>query len=169
MKLVKRIVVVTAALLLTLGVAHARELKPYTGGPLPAFTLKDPQGKAHTLGDYRGKVVLINFWATWCPPCVHEMPSLMRLQQKFEGKPFVILAVNMGEDLPTVQAFLAKMKVDLPILLDSDGAVLRDWRVFAFPTTFVLDVEGNIKLALFGAAEWDAPEVVKQVTDLLPK
>ena len=88
------------AALITLMPVHsslAGELKPYTGPALPDFTLNDMQGKAHRLSDYRGKVVLLNFWATWCPPCIKEMPSMQRLQAQLAGQDFTILAVNMGE------------------------------------------------------------------------
>jgi thiol-disulfide isomerase/thioredoxin len=77
--------------------AHAAELKPWTGGPPPPLTLKDLEGKTHRLADYKGKVVLINFWATWCAPCVQEMPSIQRLKDKLAGRPFVVLAVNLDE------------------------------------------------------------------------
>lgn len=147
--------------------AQAGELKPYKGKPLPDFSLLDLKGKKHSLSDYKGKVVLLNFWATWCPPCVKEMPSMQRLQDKYQGKDFEILAVNMGEDSTTIEIFLQKMTVNFPILLDSDGAILKQWKIFAFPTTFLVDKEGNIAYALFGGLEWDSPEAVAVVEELM--
>ena len=156
------------------GSLMAGELKPYKGKPLPDFSLVDMNGKQHSLADYKGKVVLINFWATWCPPCVKEMPSMQRLQDKFSDQPFETLAVNMGEDKATIQAFLdseqmKKTPLSFSILLDSDGAVLKSWKIFAFPTTFLIDKEGNITHGLFGGLEWDSPEAVGVVEQLLAK
>ena len=158
------ILVLFALLTLT---AQAGELKPYKGKPLPDFSLMDLKGEKHSLSDYKGKVVLLNFWATWCPPCVKEMPSMQRLQDKYQSKDFEILAVNMGEDSTTIEIFLQKMTLNFPILLDSDGAILKQWKIFAFPTTFLVDREGNIAYALFGGLEWDSPEAVAVVDELM--
>lgn len=149
-------------------VADANELKPYTGtGATPALALPDLAGKPQDLQAYRGRVVVVNFWATWCPPCVHEMPSMQRLAKRWQDKPFTIIAVNMGEDAATVRDFVRKVKVDFPIWLDRDGAALKRWKVFAFPTSFVLDRTGNIRLALRGALEWDEPETMAKIEALL--
>lgn len=144
------------------------ELKPYTGPALPPFTLTDLQGRTHSLSDYRGQVVVVNFWATWCLPCVKEMPSMQRLKDRLADRPFTILAVNMAESEGDIETFLYKIKVDFPILMDKEGDVRKAWHVFAFPTSFVLDAEGNIRYALFGALEWEAPEVVRRIASMLP-
>jgi thiol-disulfide isomerase/thioredoxin len=134
----------------------------------PPLVLTDMNDSKVDLKDYRSKVVLINFWASWCPPCVHEMPSMQRLKQKMQGKPFVILAVNMAEDKATVEKFLStKVKVEFPVLLDLDGKALRDWKVYAFPTSFVVDKNGLIRYGLFGSIDWDAPQVVDKLTALI--
>lgn len=157
------------ALLLATGLAQAGELKPYTGQPLPDFTLTDMQGDSHTLNDYQGKVVMLNFWATYCGPCIKEMPSMQRLKQKMAGKPFAILAVDMAEEKGDVEAFFAKHKiqVDFPILLDPEGVVVEQWMISAVPTTFILDPQGKIRYALFGGIEWDDDEVVATLTGLM--
>lgn len=148
---------------------HAKgELKPYTGPDLPPFTLADLEGGLHRLSDYRGQVVLVNFWATWCPPCVEEMPSMQQLKERLADEPFAILAVNMAETEGDIQTFLRKVQVDFPLLMDKEGEVVKAWRVFAFPTSFVLDSDGRIRYALYGALEWDAPEVVERIAGLLP-
>lgn len=146
-----------------------RGLQSYKGSPVPPpLHLLDLDGHAQDLAQLRGRVVLVNFWASWCPPCVREMPSMQRLKEKLAGRPFSILAVNMAESDKSVRAFLSIMKVDFPVPMDRDGAVLKSWKVFVFPTSFVLDAEGRIVLGVFGEVEWDSPEVMAEVVGLLP-
>jgi thiol-disulfide isomerase/thioredoxin len=146
-----------------------RGLQPYRGDPVPPpLQLADLDGRIQDLAQLRGRVVLVNFWASWCPPCVREMPSMQRLLEKLAGRPFTILAVNMAEPDKDVRAFLTRMKTDFPVLMDRDGAVLKRWKVFVFPTSFVLDAQGNIRLGVFGEVEWDSPEVMEKLTGLLP-
>ena len=159
-----------AGVLLGAAPLHAKELKAYEGPALPDFSLTDLQGQAHRLSDYKGQVVLVNFWATWCPPCVHEMPSIQRLKEKLTGQPFEVLAVDMGQTKGAIEAFLKKLKFTptFTILLDGDGQVVQQWKVFAAPTTFILGPDGRIRYALFGGMEWDRPDVVKTIRGLLP-
>lgn len=151
--------------------AWAGDLKPYSGAPLPNFTLEDLQGKQHTLNDLKGKVVMVNFWATYCTPCIKEMPSMQRLNNKFKGKPFQILAIDMAEERADIDAFMKRFKiaVNFPILLDTEGEVVEAWMVSAVPTTFIIDPQGTIRYALYGAIEWDSDEVVGTVNKLLKK
>jgi len=145
-----------------------RRLEPWRGNPqAPSLRLPDLMDNDHDLADYQGQVVLINFWASWCPPCVHEMPSMQRLEDSFEGRPFTILAVNLAEDEDTVRAFLDRIGVDFTILMDPAGRALRNWNVLAYPTSYVIDTKGEIRYALFGAIEWMDPEVIQVFEALL--
>jgi len=145
-------------------------LKPYPADrETPALRLVDTRGETHDLGAYHGKVVVLNFWATWCPPCVEELPSLQRLYAARRDQGLEILAVDVGEPPEQVADFLARIdtRVDFPVLLDSDGEQLRRWKVYAFPTTLLIDREQRIRYAGFGAFAWDDPEILALVDRLL--
>ena len=148
--------------------AADRELKPWSGGAAPPLALRDVRGNEHKLSDYRGKVVVINFWATWCDPCREEMPSMQRLQDKLAGKPFAILAVDFGEGAPRVNEFLKKVPVRFTVLLDRDTSVATAWKVKVLPTTLVIDPEQRIRYSVIGDLEWDSPAVEKAIRALLP-
>ncbi|HSH30074.1 MAG TPA: TlpA disulfide reductase family protein [Thiohalobacter sp.] len=156
-------------LALTAPPLSAGELMEYRGEPLPGFTLQDLEGNPHSLEDYRGKVVMVNFWATYCPPCIEEIPSMQRLNNKLGEEKFAILAVNMAEPRGEIEAFLDKHAIEIgfPVLLDPDGAVLSQWMITAVPTTFILDPEGRIRYGLFGGLEWDKPEIVDTLSELM--
>lgn len=146
-----------------------RGLQPYRGDPSPpSLQLADLDGGKFDLLKLRERVVLVNFWASWCPPCVREMPSMQRLKEKMTGRPFTILAVNMAESNAEVRAFIDKIKIDFPVLMDRDGALLKHWKVIVFPTSFVIDTTGRIRYAVLGELEWDSPEVLEKLTELLP-
>ncbi|MES9855703.1 MAG: TlpA disulfide reductase family protein [Sedimenticola sp.] len=143
-------------------------LQPYTGDPTPpALSLTDLEGNAYTLDKYKGKVVLLNFWATWCPPCVKEIPSLGRVKKKMGGRGLEVLSVDVGEPVERVRAFLKRIPAAFPVLLDSGGRTVTPWQIRAFPTTYLIDRQGQIRYAYFGGLEWDAPEVVKVIESLL--
>ncbi|MCI0506563.1 MAG: TlpA family protein disulfide reductase [Gammaproteobacteria bacterium] len=146
-----------------------RYLQTYQGNTLPPpLQLPALNGATIGLGQFKEQVVLVNFWATWCPPCVHEMPSMQRLSEKLSGSPFVILGVNIAEDISTVENFLkTKINVDFPILMDVDGQALRQWNVMAFPTSFVIDKQGKIRYALFGSIDWDTEEIINKLDTLI--
>jgi peroxiredoxin len=148
--------------------AVAADLKPWTGGPPPSFVLKGLDGASHRLSDYRGKVVLINFWATWCGPCRDEMPSIQDLSNQLKGKPFVVLAINLDEPESRIRKFLTQMKVDLPILLDPDRKVAREWDARILPASFVIGPDGRIRYSLVGELNWGHDIVVGRISELLP-
>jgi len=132
----------------------------------PIF-LTDINGKAFIRENFAGQVTVINFWASWCPPCVEEIPSLNRLKEKMTGKPFELISINYAESEKTISAFLEAVKVDFPVLLDPDGDYARKWRVVSFPSTFVIDSHGEIRLGVNAAIEWDAPEQIERLESLM--
>jgi len=133
------------------------------GKPAPPLRLRDTTGKVHDLRDYRGKTVLVNFWATWCPPCITEIPSLGRLQQRFSKEQFVVLSVDVEEKEQTVREFLNHTPAAYPVLLDPKGETIDSWSLFAFPATYLIDTNGDLRLAYFGGREWDNAETVQQL------
>ena len=158
--------------------AHAADLPPLSHSltlqapkPAPALKLKDLEGKMHDLAQLKGRVVLINFWATWCPPCRREMPSMERLSQAFKGKPFVVLAVNVGEDADTIDTFTSQLDTTptFPILLDTRSHTMQVWKVAGLPTTFLVDKQGRIVSSAIGGREFDHPEIVRAIRELLRK
>lgn len=133
----------------------------------PNFSLTDAYGKTENLSQSLGRITLVNFWATWCPPCVHEIPSMNRLAAAYDKKDFGIVSINFKEDPEHVLAFLKRVDVDFPVLLDRDGAVSGRWRVFAFPSTFLLDQNGQIRFSVNTAIEWDTDEAKAVIDGLL--
>jgi thiol-disulfide isomerase/thioredoxin len=137
--------------------------------PLPEIQFENAQGEAMSLADFRGKVVLLNIWATWCAPCRREMPTLDRLQATLGGPDFQVVALSLDrKGLPVVQEFYAEFGLDtLPIYVDESGEVQRALSVLGLPTTLLLDRDGNEVARLLGPAEWDSPETVAFLRDYL--
>ena len=157
---------------------HAADLPPLSHSltkqapkPAPALKLKDLDGTAHDLAQLKGRVVLINFWATWCPPCRREMPSMERLSQTLQGEAFSVLAVDVGEDADTIGAFNDQFDTPptFPILLDTRSQVMQAWKVAGLPTTFLVDKQGRIVASAIGGREFDHPEIVSAIRALLAK
>ena len=134
----------------------------------PSLELDDLEGRTHRLADYRGKVVLINFWATWCGPCREEMPSLERLRQALEGKPFVVLAVNVGEGGRVAGDFMRAMPHGFTVLLDRDGRTTKAWGARILPATYVLEPGGEVRIRHFGALDWSSADARRRIENLLP-
>lgn len=120
----------------------------------PPFELMDLEGQPQTLADLRSKVVVLNFWATWCPPCREEMPSMQRAWEKVRDEGIVFLGVNVGEDADTVFLFLADYPVDFPLLLDVDANVIKQYPVTGLPTTYIIDPQGRITHRAVGGRDW---------------
>jgi len=143
-------------------------LKDFHGNSEPeAFTLTDINGNTMVKSDFTEKVTVVNFWASWCPPCVEEIPSLNRLQKKMEGRPFELISINYAEDKNTVSSFMQKTDVDFPVLLDLSGATAHRWKVITYPSTFVIDRQGKFRYGVNAALEWDAPELIQKLESLM--
>lgn len=121
-----------------------------TGAPAPDFTLQTPDGKLVSLADFRGKPVVVNFWATWCPPCRSEMPDMQLLSDERAGD-LVIIAVNLQEAPDPVRGFVEKYGLRFPIVLDTSGQVSQAYRVGSLPTSVFVDREGNVSSSYTGA------------------
>ena len=132
----------------------------------PDFSLPDMDGAVYRLSDYRGQVVIVNFWATWCPPCREEMPSMQRAWEQLQGEGILMLGINVGEDEDTIFPFTADYPVDFPLLLDRESAVTGQWPVRGLPTTFVVDPAGRIVYRAIGSREWDDPALLALVRAL---
>ena len=143
-------------------------LKEYSGKQnFASLILKDMNDKEINLQDYKGKTILLNFWASWCKPCVKEIPSMVRLQKILGDKEFSILTVNIGETKQQILDFKKKVPFDLPILLDTNGGAVKDWGVYAFPSNFIFDKDLNIHFTYRGALEWDEKNVVKSIQKIM--
>ena len=141
---------------------------PWTQGAPPAFSLKDLDGRVHALADFRGSVVLVNFWATWCEPCQDEMPSMRRLRERLAGQPFAILGVNYGgESEAKVRAFRQRLEIDFPLLLDPGGETPRGWRVRVLPATFLVGRDGRVRYHVIGELDWASESALTKVRTLL--
>ena len=144
------------------------ELQPLaTARATPALQLRDFHGGNYVLDRQRGKVQLINFWASWCEPCVREIPSLHRLQRRIGDPDFSIVTVNVGEEPARIERFLSRVAIELPLLLDLDSEAAREWRIYVYPSTYLVDRQGRIRYAYLGALEWDSPENIAIIQNLL--
>lgn len=129
------------------------------GKKAPDFVLKDISGQTSSLSAYKSKVVLVCFWATWCPPCRSEMPALNKLYKDYRDKGLVVIGVSTDRKVEYVKDFLGKKPVDFPVLMDSDSKVSKQFGVFSMPTSFLLDKNGIIIKRFLGEEDWNSPEI----------
>ncbi|MGH8634001.1 MAG: peroxiredoxin family protein [Burkholderiales bacterium] len=144
------------------------QLQELTGRQVaPDFTLPDPGGKKVSLKDFRGKVVFLNFWATWCGFCKDEMPTMDRLYREFKDKGFEIVAVNVKDKRPEALAFVKQLKLTYPIVMDPEGEVGLLYGAFGMPTTYLIDRKGVVLARLWGPADWYSPAARKLIAALV--
>jgi peroxiredoxin len=139
-----------------------------TGLPAPNFTFPGLDEKSVSLFDYRGNVVLVNIWATWCPPCVDEMPSMEKLYKELKGENFEILAVSIDTlGSKVVAPFMKDYKLSFPALIDSGGTITTLYQTTGVPESFIIDKEGVLIEKIIGPRDWAKPEVIGFFRDLL--
>jgi len=152
---------------------YSAEFESYQLNEPASFSLTDLKGKTHQLADYHGKVVLVNFWASWCLPCIQELPELTKLQQHLDQradnkKTFIILAVNTGESDYRARASANRINFKLPVLLDSSSALFNKWNGRIMPTSYLIDGSGRIRYRAIGNPGWDDEGtllIIKNVID----
>lgn len=137
--------------------------------PTSELALPDVDGAEYRLSDLRGSVVLVNFWASWCQPCVKEIPNLQRLRASYAGKPFEILAINVMEDENQVRHFVTLHGINFPVLLDRDGKQFAAWGSEVLPTTFVIDATGIVRYVGIADLEWDTGKARMAIDNLVDK
>ena len=155
-------------LLSTISIGNAGSLQRFPENePAPPLHLKDLSGRFQSLDQYRGKVLLVNFWGSWCSSCIEEMPSLQRLEQKFKHKEFVVLAVNVNQTHTSVQRFLQRVALDLTVLMDTSAKTAKNWKVDFYPTSFVVDKSGKLRFFAIGKLDWDQTEIFDVINSLV--
>ena len=131
-------------------------MMPRSPGPAPDFTLPDMTGQKYSLKDFRGKLVFLNFWATWCPACIEEMPSIEELYKKFSKDGLEVIGLDLDVRRKPVEKFLKEYKITFRILLDPKNKVSRRYGIFGLPATFIIDREGKLYALAHGARQWDS-------------
>jgi len=150
------------------------------GNLAPDFSLPDTSGEIRSLSDFRGKVVLLNFWASWCAPCVVEMPALERLYNQLKDRGFVVVAVAIDDDENAIREFQKDYDLTFPILLDNTSRTKNRYKIVGYPETYILDTDGRMVLfsdpqdnmpvvKIMGPREWDSPNAVQRLIQLLPR
>jgi thiol-disulfide isomerase/thioredoxin len=123
-------------------------------------------GEQRSLEQFEGKVLLINFWASWCTPCIKEMPSIKRLAEAMQEKPFAVIGVNVAEPVLRVRTAARRLRLDFPVLLDKDSTVFKDWGANVLPTAYVLDRSGRVRYIGRGPLEWDRIDIIDLLGEL---
>jgi cytochrome c biogenesis protein CcmG/thiol:disulfide interchange protein DsbE len=156
---VPRFSVLLALLTLLLAGCYRGSRPPRIGTAAPEFSVEDRDRRV-ALSDLRGKVVVLNFWATWCAPCVEEMPSLVQLQQRFKDKGVTIVGISVDVDGDAYHKFLKDYKIDFPTVRDPDQKAASLYGTFKWPETYIIDRNGIVRRKFIGAVEWSQPEIV---------
>ncbi|MCG6939355.1 MAG: TlpA family protein disulfide reductase [Gammaproteobacteria bacterium] len=146
---------------------YSAQLEPYTEAINTNFSLPDLHGKTQELHDYRGKVVLVNFWASWCLPCIQEMPGMKRLADSLRDQDFVLLTLNTSDSPKRIAEVLRRLQLDVLVLLDHDGKIFKDWQGQVLPTSYLLDHLGRVSYRVDGPADWDDADTVSKIKRLI--
>lgn len=136
----------------------------------PGFLLSDPSGKTYTLSELKGSVVFINFWATWCPPCIEEMPSIQNLYNQFkDSKEFRMVTILYKDDYEKAVAFMKQNNYALPVLIDREGRSAKAYGVTGVPETYIVDKQGVLREKVIGPADWNSPQAISLISNLIGK
>jgi len=146
---------------------HGAQLEIYQDPARPDFSLADLKGELHTLGKYKGSVVVINFWASWCLPCIKEMPDLQKLKENFAQRSFEVITINVGERKHRIEKFTRRIKLELPVLLDSNSATFNAWNLKILPGSFIIDKDGVFRYLVYGDPGWDDEANLELIEGLL--
>ncbi|MCU7817855.1 MAG: TlpA family protein disulfide reductase, partial [gamma proteobacterium symbiont of Lucinoma myriamae] len=133
----------------------------------PEIDLIDINGHRHTIDDYQGKILIVNFWGTWCKPCRKEMPSLQRAYNQLIDDDILIIAIAMGDSLSEVNEFRNNNPVDFALLADKDSEVSTNWSVSALPTTYIVNPKGEVIIRIIGEYEWDSLQFLEEIKSLM--
>lgn len=162
------VLILLGAIVFFLHFSRIDKFKPVVpGSPAPDFSLKNLKGEQVRLSDYRGQVVLLNIWATWCTPCIEELPSMEKLYQELKDKGFTILAVSIDKKENPVKRFVKKLNLTFPILLDPKNRITRLYRTTGVPETFIIDKKGVIREKVIGARNWFTQQTVDEFKQML--
>jgi thiol-disulfide isomerase/thioredoxin len=147
--------------------AEDTALSPVAGTPMaPDFELQGPKGRDYRLSELLGQPLIVNFWATWCPPCRAEMPAMQRAWEQVRDEGIGVIAINVGEDAGTIETFLEQVPVSFPVPMDTDSSVTQSWPLKGLPTTFVLAPDGRLIYQAAGERAWDDPALLDRVRAL---
>ena len=146
---------------------HGQSEAPALGEQVPSFTLRDGDGQVIALQDYRGQIVVLNFWATWCPPCIEEMPSLNRLQERYAGQGMQVLAVSVDEDPEAYLNFLTQNEIAFLTLRDPNRRISLQYGTFKLPETYIISRDGLLVNKIIGPADWTSQEMLSYFDSLL--
>jgi peroxiredoxin len=163
------VAVVIAIIVVVIVMGQKQKFEPVVAGSdIIDFTLPDLEGNERKLSDYSGKVIFLNFWATWCKPCAEEMPSMQKVYEQFEGKPFEIVAVSVdSEPASTVAEFVETYGITFPVLHDRSGKIKETYKTTGVPETFIVDQNGVVAEKVWGPRDWLEPASLKVINDLL--
>ena len=157
--------VLVGILTLSLAGCYSGTRPPHIGTVAPDFTVQDSD-RTVTLSQLRGKIVVLNFWATWCPPCIDETPSLVQLQQRFKDKGVVVLGISWDKDDDAYHKFLKEYKIDFPTVRDDERHSGKLYGTFIIPETYIIDRNGILRRKFISAVDWNEPEIVDFLSKL---
>ena len=161
-------IVAIAFILISVKREETPKTKAVVGLNAPEFLLSDPSGKTYTLSELKGSVVFINFWATWCPPCIEEMPSIQNLYNGFKDKKeFRMVTILYKDNYEKAMAYLKQNNYTLPVLIDREGKAAKAYGVTGVPETYIVDKNGVLREKVIGPADWNSPQADSLISNLL--